>query len=405
MKKTIYFYSFILSILPVLDLYSSTIKLITLGELVLIIFSLFTLLKIIISKKINVGKSGINNTPILLFSGLFILTLFSILFIVNNPSILNIFYRFIRLFLWTFTLSLTSYFFFNFSIFQKWVIRIGIVSTLYVFIQFIAWGFFAIYLPSVLNNNIFQPVSEGYADIESLTNFYNTRFIRPASFFGEPSYYAYYAIFTIILILFKNNQIRMKREYLLSLLLSTGVLISGSTAGLFLLVFIWIIHFLKVGYYYLQKRKVGSIKLFGYLCFIIFILFVLILSNTISVDNISLTFNKIFNYKESARIGGSYELLDNLKGIEKLFGVGFGNEDIYLGIEGIYYNSITIIILSSGYLGLMLFALYSFKVIFGNKNNYRIVGIIYVVLCFTSSILYSSFSILYLSVVFYIRKK
>lgn len=400
-------YSFFLAILPIMSIYKSSLPILNAGELGLIFFSLITILLILKkSKKMEFGKNRINLLPINFFSAFLFLTCIAIFFIDGNFSSLDVFNRFIRLALWAFSISFIGYFLFDYEHTKKWIIRVAVLATIYIIVQSIVWFSLNIHLPAVVDNAFIKPAAEGYADTKSLVNYYENYFYRPASFFAEPSFYAYYSIVALILVLFQTGK-DSRVKHSISILISIGLLISTSTTGIYLLILVWC--------YYTYKNATGkngiikSLKIGFFLLPISLIIFTsLLFSNFFTgndiVSQLQSVMSKPLDFEVSNRLGGSYELFSLLDGIQRFVGVGFGNEDIYLQLKSVYYNSIAIVLLSAGYSGLIIFILFSAKLIMRRDAIAVCLAASYILLCFSSGILYSSSSIVYLTIILYKNK-
>ncbi|MBM6619099.1 hypothetical protein [Bacillus suaedaesalsae] len=406
LNKIMLSYSFFLAILPILHLYKSGISVITLGEIGLILFSIITIGIILLKRQIVIfGKANINMWPFIFFIIILLLTCISLLFIGKDQiSLIDIFNRFARLALWAFAISFMGYFLFEYQHTKKWVIRISVIATIYVLLQYFFWQIFNFHLPSVINNALIQPASEGYANTVRLTEYYTTRYIRPPSFFGEPAYYSYYTLVGLVLSLFSNISRGEIIKYVIPILLSIGIIISTSTSGIYLLLLVWLFYFFKV-----SKEKSGFKKSFllapitSLLILIVFAIYLKTRKNDFFLK-IGDILSKPFEFEETSRLGGSYDLFNYLDGIHRFLGTGFGNENIFLHLDSVYYNSITVILLSSGYLGFITFCAFAGNLLRKKGSINFLLALIYILLCFSSSILYSSFSVIYLTIIFYINR-
>lgn len=401
-------YSFFLAALPIIDIYKSPIPKISLGELILIIFSIIVIINIFQKpQKVVFGNEYIRTEPIIFFISILLLTLISLLFLnVYQYSSIDILNRFIRLMLWAVTISFTGYYLFNFEIAKKWIIRISSLGSIYIIIQSLFWYGIGISLPSLINISILSPVSIGYLEIERLNSYYQEFYYRPSSFFEEPESFSIYILLGIILLTLKDEKahriVNSKNHSVLLLLFSVGVILSTSTTGIYLMVLVF-------AYNLFKGKKVNKFKLrnvvlipFVFLLGLGIILSSLIFTNS---SNIDLILSKPFNFNDAARLGGSFNLFNGLESIQRFIGTGFGNEDYFLQLEGVYYNSITVILLSGGYIGALIFAIFALKTIFNINKNLLIIAFIYIVLCFTGSMLYSALGILYLTLSYYTYRK
>jgi hypothetical protein len=331
----------------------------------------------------------------------------SLLFLPGAASGKDIFNRFIRLVLWGVSISITSYYYLDFNIFRKFLIRISVIATAYIIVQSLAWRVLNLYLPSVMNYGFIRPTSIGYDDSASLLSYYSKYYFRPGSFFAEPSFYSHYVLVGVAFLLFMKNN-KQRHKLFLALFFSLGIFLSTSTFGICILMLVW-------GYFIYKSIKAPNtiIKCINIVILLIslipvgFLIYVTFIEGGYgtngSIDRLFMILNKPFDFSNSRRLGSSYSLFERLEGIQRLVGVGLGNEDVYLQLGNTYYNSITIILLSTGYVGLLTFMTFALKLLKNRSTIAFLMATIYIISCFSSGVLYSDISVIYLSVVLYLE--
>lgn len=243
---------------------------------------------------------------------------------------------------------------------------------------------------------IFQQIlyQRGYIFINPLSNFsvsddYYTEnsffvdsgsFFRPSGFFLEPSHFSEYAIVFLIHSLFKT------RKKFDSVLVSLGILCSGSGMGLVMTTALFLTYFLYFSNFRLSYFLKSIIKLGFFLICCYFILKIDFLQNAISrftTENAGGGGNAI-----AARIATSEF---SLKLSDELFlGNGLGNVRI-----GVYFNGLTYILKTVGLLGLS-FLLYSIaRISTGAQIWKRIYMIIFLGMICVAQVFNASFLIFF----------
>lgn len=233
--------------------------------------------------------------------------IFSSLSIAGSNDML---WRTMRYSLYLFTLFiLKRYFTFEYA--YKLYGILAVFATIFLLVQFIVFHATGIYVPGYLP--VFPVLRDELLEFASYVGS-DGGDIRMRSIFGEPAHYAQYVLGYMVLLLFQKKG-RMKL-----LLLSSGILLSGSTIGICLMLFvflIWCCH---------EKTNTRKWLLLGGGALGIIVLFVgieklMLISDTWFGVNPFLKFT-------SENIGsgrlGSYEILYslNMSGSDLLFGHG-----------------------------------------------------------------------------------
>ena len=241
--------------------------------------------------------------------------------------------------------------------FLKYSVRVSMIATLFLIIQTILYYLFSIKVPNGLSFGIIKFVG---VDISTFVSAY-----RPASFFAEPAYYSLFIVLPLCFLLFMDKK---KRDLKTILFLSLGIILSTSSAGIYLLAILFAIYMIS------SSRKNATKLLVLLLIVLPFTILVClnyasILNNLGGVGDATLgAINKINNYETSSRLVGSYQYMSLLSGGEKLMGYGLGNEYIPFYGSVVYLNSITRLFLQTGIIGVTVFVVYLLSLLKRVKN-------------------------------------
>lgn len=257
----------------------------------------------------------------------FICVIYWFIYSFDNLDI-NIFFRNARYLLYLLTIVLYTKKYFDYSLAFKVYKYIAISSTLYLFIQYIFRNLFGVYLLNYLP--FLEVSSKGIMQIIP---------VRCKSIFAEPSQYAIYTMGAICLMLINSNKTKLENIYILILII--GILLSGSTTGIAIIILGGILY----GIYLIKNvKKVKRKK-------IIRLIFLSIISA--SIVFLIIFYSGMLNYityrvsegsSADARFS-SYELINSFS--NKLCGNGM------IDIEADYYNGVVRCIYYFGYLGII----------------------------------------------------
>ena len=336
-------FTLFLSLSLILNAYSfSFAKGISLAYIFMALFSVYFIIYTIKNnKKIEAHSIG-------LICLLFIISIFSFSIFPERLILQsNLFTYILKLLLWGIILCFPVKEIIEKEYFLKCIVRISTLATIYLIIQFIMSAFFSINLSNVFSFGIISTSG----DLSLLSSY------RPASFFSEPAYYSTYVLCTLSILLLENIDVKHKK--LLIILFAFGVLLSTSTAGIYMLLVLFL-------FYCIKNRKHRKLILTSFIIIpivlIITVNFNSILKHLGNFGNVlTLSLEKPTHYSTLSRLGGSFDYLKNLSGLDKLIGWGVGNEYIYLGVESTYINSIARLIIQFGYIGAFAFLIFILK--------------------------------------------
>lgn len=312
-------YSIIIALIPILGIYVSGIPGINLAEFFLIFFTIICLMINLHNKKKTINKSStlfflLNFVIWILFSLLTILAQGTSL---GTNELINILVRVSRYSFYTFCVCYTSFYWLKREITEKWIVKISILATLYLLMQYISYFWSGYILKSFIP---YIPIYSSSVYGEFTYNVKN--FYRPASFFIEPSHIVQYTFVGLIFVLFNNHGVYKK--IFLSLLISTSLLLSTSLQGIVIMIIIWGVWWLRL------YKNVKTRSKFVVLTVIPIIIFVI----SISLFRLPIIQNTLSRLKDSdnlftsnafiARFQG-YSFFENLPNLFKWIGMGYGN--------------------------------------------------------------------------------
>lgn len=246
---------------------------------------------------------------------------------------------------------------------SKTLYFVSVITTFFLIVQLLMYKHF---------NYVFLGKIPFLTPIED--RFQSIYYGRPTSVFFEPAHYIIYVapIYYISLV---------QKKYIITTLIFTGMILSTSSTGIFLALFIPLI--IKI-----IKNESFMWKFAFVIALGIFLLF----ANITTIEIIQkFSYNNILN---SIRLFGNIDIVNHYKLGELMFGIGLNNLSLYADQSGLYYpnysNAIIFSIISFGFIGGLL-CLGLFIYIFFNKRNpiYFGLGIITLLLLATDQLLFN----------------
>lgn len=384
--------------------YATGIEGIALGTVVHIFYALCTMF-FIFKEKIKIGGNGGVYLPPLLFSFFFtIITLFDIeIFQISNFSFLNVFKELGKVYLWSFCSSVVSYVYFENKAIGKWLIRIGFISTVFLFLQFIVWLVGSAPVNGIVSFGPLQPYHVDY--IASISSSFGTSYYRPSSFFSEPAFYSNFILCCIVCVMMNFNEMSKIRKICYIVFFSAGIIVSTSTAGILLLL---ILFFIRYKDYIVKKwlRLLLGVLAVGILLCGVYLNLDTLDEGTYIGNAVTYVTSKVENMDQSARFGKSFDKLKYLSKEQMVIGTGFGS---YLTIipskDELYINSFTILIFSVGIVGLLCFVSYLVCLLFKWHNSMAsFLVLAYLVESANGAVAFTVYGILILGLAIFIEK-
>ena len=394
--KKVKFITILFIILPLLSIYKSFIYPLSLADLAIMIIAILSVIDTFINKSqrrylLTKEKKYIHFAPLLFIILMIFTTLLSIL--VNGEVIVSsVIIRILRYALFMYSVSVIGYKYFDSNYGAKLIVTISIVSTVYIFIQTIVYYSTGVVLPFIIP--FFDPVVSDYNDISGLIAWYNQFYYRPQSFFMEPAHFSQYNLVSLALCLFWKEKFSEQNRIKTAIFLSIGLVLSTSSIGVILGLFIWSIYLMKS-----YRNKITHKKI---VVFILMFFVLIILSPTIlETQRITVPIVRVF--QTTARTTDSISLFEGLNIKQKILGIGLGNEEVYLGIgtKIPFMNALTIVLLSAGYIGIFAYLILFLSLFLYKKGLSKVLVISLFILSFGSEVFFTYTGILWMLFIYY----
>ncbi len=374
-------FNFIVAIYPVLSIYATPgFSLLGLHELVSIIFTVFFFMK----KKCNciIQRSELIYILFSLYS-----IVFSVImtFFIKDATGFDMLFRLLRNLLQVVLIAWVGKELFDFGIFFQFYKKIGILSSAFLIIQYIAFMKFGkvIYwlIPGMdLNYTI---INEAAYYAHYIGKYYHPGSgVRVTGGFTEPTGFAAFVLPLLALLLIELHQEmnigKQKKTSIIGavILVTVSLLISTSATGIICTFAIYIIFIMKFFY---RKNKKMIVLLPLFFIFILIVVVIQILTNP-ELQSLASRLSEI-NLDKGATSGNQriirgFAVWNALPFMMKIFGTGFGNISSCLTSYEIstpydpeygsaYMNAVAEIMVSTGLVGMLLFIGMVWKWCFG----------------------------------------
>ncbi|OME27968.1 hypothetical protein [Paenibacillus odorifer] len=328
-NKLVNIFTFVILLLPIINVYSSPINLMPFGDFILIIVILLFFLN---PRKKYLGNDGHTYKPFIKYL-IFIIIHFSIYAFFKGEnyiyaSIINTFHYVFYLLI----LIVLIKKFFNPIIGYRLFKNISVFSTVYIIIQEILLKLTGVYLTGHIPGiKLLNPEIMKFNETAS----YITSFaVRPRSIFPEPAHYAQYVLVFLALNLSEKKDGR--KEYLIPLFLSFGILISKSSTGIILCLLLWMYHLI------VNIKKAKLLPTITYIFSIPLVISFLINSSDFNIFLDRFMSNSEFGTSTINRFGSYTIMLNSLNSnslIQMIFGNGMIDEmQVYMpGFVRLFY--------------------------------------------------------------------
>ena len=399
-------FSLTLALLPLLNVYSlSFMAGISLGMIAAVFYSVLGLALLAKFRSVN-KKTIFPIWLVVLYSTLtLIVALTSASTEIENTNML---YALAKLSTWAMLISFSSYYLLDYRLFVLYLYRIAMVATSFIYFESAA-----IYLLgwSVPNAIEIGPIVPNYADYQNIVADRTSSQVRLSSFWVEPAQYGTFILLVITILLF-DKAIQIRAPRLTMLFLSLGVLLSTSTASIYLTILVLMI-------YFSQKFRKTTLLVF-YSLFIVLLIAPLAFSFSFDslepLKELGVLGNSVYSaliklvyWESSARLGSSFDAMAVMLeyDISKYVGLGMGNEGILLsdlGRDFYYLNSVAKTAIGVGYIGVAAYVMFYVYNVF--KFKVSLLSCVLLSICFLggfySGLWYSPDSILYYCAAFYL---
>jgi hypothetical protein len=282
------------------------------------------------------------------------------------------------------------------------------ILTIFLAVQIVLFYLFRI--PLDLKIPILQ-LSEIYERAFNYLNFSSgvTGYVRFSSLFSEPAHYAHYVLpFLCMKLLGYQNLVR--KNFIHAVIITIFIIISASGNGIVTASIIWATYFLIKG-----KRNLitkAAYILIGAIAF--FVIYQILLNFTFFSETVSRLFLSSGNAASKAdyRIYRGFAVWFDTPLIYQIFGAGYKNGEALINyfsiftkydISGVnleYFNVISQILIYSGVIGIFLYALMFYKFYKQNDICGKLMVVVLLSLCFSSSIFMETTWLLYLVLIY-----
>lgn len=312
-------FTILLIIFPILYMYQTPILTLTVADVLLIILIPFLLIDMARKKiKISIYK------PLGIVILYIILQTLIIILLSNDSNINSIIFSICRLLLYYIVLTMFTKTYFDIEFGIKIYKKVAIFVCCFLFLQIICEKLFGFYIPGTIPG---LPVSEALTEYNEQKSAGNPARLR--SLFAEPAHFSTYVSLIFAIDLLKENKIN-KRIIIYTL----GLLLSGSSTGIFMVAIIYEIYFIK-NMKSFSKRTIINIT-------VVMALIAIILPMYMQTESFKIFFERTF-VNENSSIDGRFEnygmVLEETNTINLIFGRGtFAEiEDYIPALPRIYF--------------------------------------------------------------------
>lgn len=368
-------YSVFVALLPIIAIYASGIPGLTLGDVLLAVFTCLSLL-----------VSYPENSRTRVFSILVVTCIYFVFtaLVSNESETLTLIIRCIRFVFYVSCLLATSRKLFRFKIAATSISVVTVFASLFIYLQYILYYMSYTILPGKIPFiNIYLT---DYLSID-YERMYLQHFFRPTSIFLEPAAFCQYAIVGLIIQLFHSKS---RTSVLFAVVTTLGIVLSTSMQGIVVACFLWIVWILhRINAMRNTKHLLGN-----YIALSAIPIFLVIFANSNLYQQIFSRFGG--NNSASEARFGAYEYLNKLNLIEMIFGKGFGNT------PNAWMASAAYIWYGTGIIGMILVcALFTQCLRLSKYIPSRIICFVYIAFFITSFILNSHMFVFYMALIIF----
>ena len=386
-------YTLFIVLFPVISVYASFVPGFTAGDVLLALF--FCLWVFIVGKSYATYSKTI---MILMLPVMLSIVLTSAVSMIFNDQYdyLNSFIRIVRCEFYFFSVLALSYRWFDWNLARSYIVKLGLLGTAFVFIQYISFYIFNYPLRGFVP--FFKVYHENYMTAEYYQSI-GTMF-RPTSFFCEPAHFSRYMFIPLVLTLFSDERSDIYR----SIIFTVAILISTSGIGIMLALLCWgvwgFVRYADV----LRKKGQSRIILAVFLLLLpIFLLF--LFSNDSFISSIQRILTSKLNNTNTAggaRFRGYIEYF-LLSPLFRVIGFGFGNIPETIGDA--WFSGAASVLYGCGILGFAacLFLFVGAYIKNGNTVSTMLL-IVYFLLFLMDDCFFSHVSVIYLSFILFMPK-
>lgn len=290
-----------------------------------------------------------------------------------------------------------GYSFLNFKVFVKWVKIICTCLSIYIIVQFLVYMMIGYVIPGFPMNAV---VAESCTAMDIYQNTIESAirngYLKANGFLTEGAHCGQaLAIGVVLLPDFNAIEKTSRKTYYLMVLYSLAGILTFSATGMVLIGFVWFMVLVKVIKSGRINKKIAVPTIIFLGLILLFLFFAGDKLNLHSVLNrlLSATSSSTADNSSFLRLYRGFAFWHGLPIENKLFGIGFGNfgDLSYLskGIMGSpdneYMNSISYILVSSGVIGELLYAIYIITMYKQSNSTGRVMTFLLILMSLSSS--------------------
>jgi hypothetical protein len=374
------FVTWVILIFIPLSTYATPLQGVTVGDIILVFCIFFVLIDIL---KKHIALTNIVCKPLFIFS--FFIFIHTCIYWLFDSDLFDVaFLSVSRYILYLFAVMLFVKYYFNKIYGIKIYTYLALVFTCYIIVQFVAFDYFKIILPTTFFGlPSYAPVLE----IESYLSYFHLLY-RPRCVFVEPAHFVVYQSLFLYVVL--NSEIYIfRKRYILAAFITLGIIISGSTTGIAIILFCW---------FKTIRGLINITSLKSLLLTMFLTLFIIWTFHFEYIQKIIERFWKNDSFTGHSVVGrfGNYPVLfdDNIPFLQKIFGQGFGFDiNFYLPSYGTLF-------LYLGYIGLIVFVIMMLHAYLHASKDGKGFILLLLMICIGTNALFGITSVLFFTLIY-----
>lgn len=378
---------------PILNIYSSGVSGLGLGDVILLLFSLSFMF---IDKKLAIDRTGYWRFMFYIIGISMLLTL-----MISSYQITETITKLGKMSLYALIICQMSKKHFCVEQGLRLYINTSFIAAVYLLAQVILHMATGIYLPINLPFLTLANMEAGSTYYQSMVSGYEIFGFRYSGFFMEPAQFCQYTIYAIAIILFADEiGLLIKRKTLKLAAICIGTIMSFSAMGYVLVLIVWIV--------WIFKRSENA-KSFIRKATVIIIAAIVLVYVSIKTGAFNSMQARVVGISGSGITSGNMRIL---RGFEiyaeeplffKIFGIGAGNfsafmqkyeistrYDRFIPMTNEYMSGISTVLVYGGIVGLILFSIPIIRLLKPNKSITRSMMLVLLLILFSSSSLISA---------------
>ena len=390
-------YSAIIVLLPILNIYSAGISSLGIGDVFCVIIIVFLLLK-------NKGKVRISERNYGRFALYFLLISFILAIVINEYSMRQFILKGLRFLVYTILIICYGKDSFDAEFGFDFYINVSVIAAVYLILQYIFKTFFSVTLPMTIPYlKLLYTDSTGAIYNEELLNMYSIFGYRAPGFFKEPSHFCQYVSLSVALLLFRPS-LKARRNILITIIVA-AIIVSYSAIGYISLIVTIVFWFI---FSFRDRRLTNNI-----LIMVIGTVSLVWLSVASGAYSSAVSRIQTINYTYAAtgnlRLLRGFYVYKEMPTLFKIIGIGCGNYSAFIDKFGIqtffdgrvdkhveYMSAISCVLVNSGIIGIGLFFAGLIEIFRKTNLIQKILFVNFIILLVATSSFFSAIYVLYM---------